>query len=91
MPKDMDQMTLEELRGKERMLRAVARVVSGLAAAYALALVLGWLTGRWTPGQPLAVVPLFALLAAAFPAWSSRRLVAAELQRRQARTPQGDR
>jgi hypothetical protein len=91
MPKDVDQMTIDELRARERSLRTVATVVSGLAGAYALALLVGWVTGRWAPSQTLGLVPLFALLAAAFPAWSSRRLVGAELQRRLDRGPRDDR
>lgn len=82
MPKDVDQMTIDELRAKEKTLRAVVRVVVGLAAVYAAALVLWWLTGRWTPTQTLGVVPLCALVAAAFPAWSSRRQVQALLRQR---------
>lgn len=82
MPKDVDQMTIDELSAKDRSLRAVVSVVVGLAAVYAAALLFWWLTGRWTPTQTLGVVPLFALVAAAFPAWSSRREVQALLRQR---------
>lgn len=82
MAKDADQMTVEELRAKAKSLRAVAFTVMGLAAVYALALLAWWVTGRWSGSQTLGVLPLIALLAAAWPAWTSRRQVLALLHER---------
>lgn len=82
MAKDVDQMTVEELRAKAKTLHAVAFTVLGLAVVYVIALGVWWVTGRWTETQTLGLVPLVALLAAAWPAWSSRRQVLALLQQR---------
>ena len=82
MKKDMDQMTLSELQAKEKSLTGVAYVILGLGVVYVLALVVFWLTGRWTSTQTLGLVPLLGLVAAGMPAWSSRRQVKLLIQRR---------
>jgi hypothetical protein len=82
MPKDMDQMSLTELQAKEKSLTAVAYVILGVGVVYALALVVFWLTGRWTDNQTLGLVPLVGLVAAGMPAWSSRRQLKALIQQR---------
>jgi uncharacterized membrane protein YqjE len=82
MPKDMEQMTIDELRAKEKSLTGVSYVILGLGVVYVLALVVFWLTGRWTSTQTLGLVPLLGLVAAGMPAWSSRRQVKLLIQRR---------
>jgi hypothetical protein len=82
MKKDMDQMTLSELQAKEKSLTGVAYVILGLGVVYVMALVVFWLTGRWTDNQTLGLVALVGLVAAGMPAWSGRRQVQALIRQR---------
>ena len=82
MRKDMDQMTMSELQAKEKSLTGVAYVILGLGVVYVLALVVFWLTGRWTDNQTLGLVALVGLVAAGVPAWSGRRQVQALIRQR---------